>query len=83
MSKFVIHKKLIFFALQSSVISHQRHSRMAALFYVHDYSHYVNMGLLISIIGLTYRIISTLARIIGKIKSILGSGLAGLTCITA
>ena len=34
----VSHKKLMFFALQSNVILHQRHSRMVniALFYVSD-----------------------------------------------
>ena len=50
------HENLTFFALQSDVddILHQWHSRMVniALFYVHNYSHYVNMGL-VRIIGLT------------------------------
>ena len=49
-----VHKKLIFFTLQSNVILHSRMVNIA-LFYIHDYSHYVNVGLLMSlrIIGLT------------------------------
>ena len=64
-----VHEKLKFFVLKSNVISHQWYSRIAntALFYVCDYSHYVYMRLLIRIIGLTWRIIGTLGKIIGII----------------